>query len=115
MSKQAKHYFALIMVLSAMMASPAFAWDTDWYLKTVSKIGSHGNSEGNSTGFLSLTDPLPANCMNGVLYWDLTTPLGKSMLNTLILAKTTGQKVRIGFTMPTTVPIFCTLSLAALE
>lgn len=87
----------------------AGAWTVDESPRTVRAIGGHESP----VGFVSLNEPIAATCSFGHLYFDLTTPLGKVMFVTLTVAKTTGQKVRIGYTPPETTGT-CWLQVAAL-
>jgi len=78
--------------------------------KTVTLLGSSSNNGGH-VGF---AEPVDKNCAWGVLYFDVSTPAGKSFLAIFIVAKTTGQKVRVVYTPPSSVGA-CNLDLAALQ
>jgi len=95
--------------LSLAGAGAALAWTNDESPRTVAVIGSH---TGNY-GFVSVAEGLHANCVPQHLYFDVSTALGKAMFATLTVAKSTGQKVRIGYTVQAA-PGNCSLELAAL-
>ena len=78
--------------------------------KTVVQIGS----QASTIGYVAFSDGVNKNCVWGGLYFDVSTPLGKSFLATLIVAKTTGQKVRVGYTAPSSVGV-CNLELVILQ
>jgi hypothetical protein len=101
--------FALTLVASLTVPAAAWAWTNDESPRTVSQIGSHAGAN----GFLSLAEGLPASCLYGHLYFDVSTALGKAMFATLTVAKSTGQKVRVGYTVPAA-PGTCTLEMASL-
>lgn len=86
------------------------AWTIDEYNKTVSAVGAHTGT----TGFVAFTEGTHANCQWQSLYFDVSTPLGKSMLALLTTAKTTGQKVRVGYTPPASIAT-CNLELVVLQ
>jgi hypothetical protein len=100
----------IISLVSLLFIAPltAKAWTVDEANRTVSLVGAHVGP----TGYVFIAEGIHANCQYG-LYFDITTPLGKSMLATLMVAKTTGQKVRIGYTPPPTIGT-CQLELALL-
>lgn len=79
-----------------LAAGGAGAWAIDEAPRTVRTVGAHESP----VGFISLVEPISPNCAFGHLYFDLNTALGKVMFATLAVAKTTGQKVRIGYTPP---------------
>jgi len=95
---------ALLLCLASLPVCAA-----DEANRTVVLVGSHTEK----WGFLGVAEGINALCTNGVIYFDISTPLGKSMFGTLLIAKTTGQKVRIGYTVPTSTGL-CYLTLAAL-
>jgi hypothetical protein len=106
-----RRYVARAAVLGALSTflCGAGAWTIDESPRTVRMIGAHESP----VGFVSLVEQLPANCVHGHLYFDLATPLGKAIFATLTVAKTTGQKVRVGYTPPESTGT-CWLQLAAL-
>lgn len=87
----------------------ASAWTLDESPRTVRTVGAHESP----VGFVSLVEPISPNCAFGHLYFDLNTSLGKAMFATFAVAKTTGQKVRIGYTPPEASGM-CWLQVAAL-
>jgi hypothetical protein len=106
-----RRYGARAAVLGALSTflCGAGAWTMDESPRTVRMVGAHESP----VGFVSLVEPLPATCAFGALYFDLSTPLGRALFATLTVAKTTGQKVRVGYTPPETTGN-CWLQLAAL-
>jgi hypothetical protein len=99
--------FAGAIVFTA--STPALAWNRDIEPATVNRVGVHSTT----TGFLSLAEGIDANCQYGSLYFDVATPLGKGLLSTLLMAKATGQKVRVGYDAPGS-PGLCNLALVSL-
>jgi hypothetical protein len=99
------------LLSAAVLSTPGLsaAWTHDESNRTVATVGVHYTT----TGFLILVEPVPTNCQHGNLYFDIATPLGKALFATLMTAKTTGQKVRVGYTVPAAAGL-CTLELAAL-
>jgi hypothetical protein len=88
----------------------AAAWTNDEGPRTVAQVGVHPVN----IGFLVLAEGVHGNCLNGVLYYDVSTPMGKAMYAVLVAAKSTGQKVRVGYDAPTS-PAVCNLLLASLH
>jgi hypothetical protein len=99
----------LIALLALLTSGSALAWTLDEPNKTVVMVGSHVPN----TGFATVAEGLHANCIYQHLYFDLTTALGKSMMATLLTAKATGAKVRIGYSPPAATGT-CTLELVNL-
>ena len=95
-------------ILLCLASLPVSAWNVDESNKTVVAVGSHKPT----LGFVAFTEGIHASCGGG-LYFDIATPLGKSMLATLLVAKTTNQKVRVAYTTPATTGL-CYLELALL-
>ncbi|NOS74390.1 MAG: hypothetical protein HOP36_07605 [Methyloglobulus sp.] len=108
MHKFNKIIIARLAILLLIGPLTARAWTVDESNRTVSVVGSHVGP----AGYVWIAEGIHANCQYG-LYFDITTSLGKSMLATLMIAKTTGQKVRIGYTPPPTIGT-CQLELALL-
>jgi hypothetical protein len=75
------------------------------YNVTLGQVGSH---EG-SIAYLTIQEPVHSSCSGGVLYYDITTPLGRSMHAVLIAAKVSGQKVRLAYDLPTPTDGVCRL------
>jgi hypothetical protein len=102
---------AFRLVLLCTLATPlgAGAWTNDEGPRTVNTVGAHDGSN----GFLTLAEGVASACPWGTLYYDVSTPLGKALLATLLVAKTTGQKVRVGYVVPSGAGN-CTLKLASL-
>ena len=90
-------------------ALPAQAWNRDEKPRTVVEIGAHNDN----TGFVRLAEALPANCAWGVLYFNLTTPVGRAIYATFVAARSTGHPVRVGYLVPDA-PGMCTVGLASL-
>ena len=101
-----------LLTAPILLAVPclAQAWTVDEWPRTVTQIGSHTGP----VGFLLIAEGLPATCQNGVLYFDLSAPLGKAMYATLTLAKVTGQKVRLAYAPPASVGL-CYLELVSMQ
>ena len=99
-----------ISISTVMVSVSAYAWTTDELNKTVNLIGTHALS----AGFVGFAQGIDSKCLNAVLYFDGSTPLGRSFQKTLLTAKVTNKKVRIGYT-PTTQGTLCSLELAALQ
>lgn len=83
-------------------------WELDEINKTVSMIGTHTPN----IGFVTLSEGVHKNCVYQHLYFDISTDLGKSFHSTLLAAKHSQSKIRIGYTPPTTEGV-CTLQLVA--
>lgn len=103
--------FAIFMLLSIMLSASELssAWTRDEQPRTVSMVGVHTGT----TGFVTLTEGVHANCLYQHLYFDISGSLGKGMLATLMTAKSSGQRVRVGYSPPATSGT-CMLELAAL-
>lgn len=99
------------VAIAALSIDPlsALAWTNDEGPRTINTVGAH---DGNN-GFLTLVEGVPGTCPWGTLYFDVSSPLGKAMLATLLVAKTTGQKVRVAYDVPSGAGT-CTLKLASL-
>ena len=96
-----------------MVSLAANAWESAG-IKTVLSVGSHAPS----IGFVSFVgSAVPAGCPNAFMYFDISTPLGKSMLNVLLMAKATGGVVTVGYALPATSAItgVCGLEYVALQ
>jgi hypothetical protein len=87
----------------------AAAWTNDEGPRTINTVGAH---DGNN-GFVTLIEGVASTCAYSGLYFDVSVPLGKAMLATLLAAKTTGQKVRVAYDAPSSSGI-CVLKLASL-
>jgi hypothetical protein len=96
--------------LAACFAPWAYAWDIGLYNANIAQVGSH---EG-SVAYLTIHEPVQSSCPSGTLYYDITTPLGRSMHAVLIAAKVSGQKVRLAYDLPTPTDGLCRLKLVAL-
>jgi len=105
-----KFLFCVQLMLSPLYAS---AWTNDESPRTVVSVGAHAGAHAGNTGFLIIAEAVHQNCIWGSLYFDVSTPLGRSMLAVLVTAKSTGQKVRIAYTAPSATGN-CYLELAAL-
>lgn len=86
------HSLALTSLAVLLAASPLVcrAWTVDESPRTVSKVGAHPVD----VGFVAVAEGLHSNCLNQVLYFNVSNQLGKAMLSTLMIAKFSGQKVR---------------------
>ncbi len=109
-SRPLKKSIACLSALAVLVSTSVYAWTTDEVNKTVNLIGTHITS----TGFVGFAEGIDSKCLNSVLYFDISTPLGRSFYNTFLTAKVTKQKVRIGYT-PTTQGALCYVELAALQ
>lgn len=98
------------LLFLVLFSGRVFAWSIDEYDKQVAAVGAHSVTNGYVRIVGALAYP---QCANGVLYFDVSTSLGKAMLATLLVAKTSGQNVRIGYTPPASGVGLCTLELAA--
>jgi hypothetical protein len=98
-----------ISALALFTSTDALAWDTDEPNKTVVMVGAHAPN----TGYATFVEGVHANCLYQHVYFDASTALGKALLATLMAAKATGMKVRIGYTLPPSTGV-CNLALANL-
>lgn len=98
------------LISISIFSNNVFAWDID-QTRTVLQLGSHVEN----TGFVNFHEGVDSNCMNGVLYFDISKPLGKTMFATLNIAKIAKNgRVRITYTKPTKSSQMCYLELASL-
>lgn len=98
-----------LAALAAVSISAA-AWTVDTPNKVVTSVGAHIGT----LGYVGIEGGVHANCSNQVLYFDIATPIGKSMQTLLLTAKVAGQKVRIGYSPGATVAV-CFLELAEIQ
>lgn len=87
-----------VVALTTLMSLSIGAWTTEESNKTVRAVGAHVGIY----GYVNFVESIHPNCLYGNLSYDISTPLGKSVQNILLLAKATGNKVKIGFTLPAT-------------
>ena len=106
-SNRVMHSAAILLFLASFNVN---AWNKDESNRAVHAIGAHAGY----TGYVQFVGGLPANCENSGLYFDVSTPLGKSMLATLLTAKATGRTVRIGYVLPPSSGM-CSLEMALLQ
>lgn len=96
-----------------MVSIAVNAWESGGN-KTVLSVGSHIPN----IGFVSFVGgAVHVGCPNAFMYFDISTPLGKSMLNVLLMAKATGDAVSVGYALPATSAIAgaCGLEFVALQ
>ena len=101
------------MVATTLLPLVVNAWESAG-IKTVLSVGSHAPT----IGFASFVGgAVSTGCPNAFVYFDISTPLGKSMLNVLLMAKATGGTVLVGYTLPATSAIagVCGLEYVALQ
>jgi hypothetical protein len=72
----------------------AVAWTVDVNNKLVTTLGIHVPS----FGYVGIEGGIDPKCSPGLLYFDISTALGKAMQTTLLTAKTMGRNVRVGYT-----------------
>lgn len=94
----------------AAVSISAIAWTVDAPNKVLTSVGTHVGT----FGYVGIEGGIHANCLNQVLYFDIATPIGKSMQTLLLTAKVAGQKVRIGYSPGATVAV-CYLELAEIQ
>lgn len=87
----------------------AAAWTNDESPRTIQTVGAH---DGNND-FVTLVEGVYGTCAWGTLYFDVTIPLGKATLATLLVPKTSGQKVRVAYDAPSSTGT-CFVKLASL-
>lgn len=93
----------------ALAAVSVHAWTNDEQTRTVAEVGTHNPS----TGFVRLVEPVASLCVYQNLYFDPQSAVGKGILAVLISAKSSGQKVRVGYDTPAALGT-CTLQMASL-
>ena len=109
LKKWKRSTWLVFAIVFACFGSSAMAWTIDETNRTVTMIGSHTGP----IAFTQIAEPVHSNCIYGLLYFDVNTVLGKHLFATLTIAKTTGQKVKIGYTPPSAQGT-CFLEMAAL-
>lgn len=98
------------VALACLLALPvnSYAWTNDDAPRTISTLGAH---DGN-LGFVTLVEGVSSNCMNGALYFDVSTALGRAMLATMLTARASSEKIRVAYDSPPAAGA-CTLKLVS--
>jgi hypothetical protein len=83
-----------VFAASAAFSISAMAWTVDVNNKLVTALGVHVPS----LGYVGIDGGIDPKCSPGLLYFDISTALGKAMQTTLLTAKAMGRNVRVGYT-----------------
>ena len=100
---------AAVAAVAFLASGNASAWTVDESNNTVVAVGSHLPN----TGYANFAEGIHANCIYRLVYFDLNTAVGKAMMATLLAARTSGLKVRIGYTPPVSTGV-CNLEMVNL-
>lgn len=94
---------------SVFLATSVHAWTNDEQPRTVAEVGTHNPN----LGFVHLAESVSSLCVYQLLYFDIQTAVGKAMMAGLIIAKSSGQKISVGYDTPAALGS-CTLQMASL-
>ncbi|WP_424195370.1 hypothetical protein ACMYR3_05740 [Ampullimonas aquatilis] len=93
----------LILLVASIYSQASFAISES--NKTPVRVGVGQDNVFGSPGyqsFVQFAEALSTSCMWNVLYFDATTPIGKTMYATLITSRITGKKNGIAYTVIST-------------
>jgi hypothetical protein len=82
-------------------------WTNDESNKSIQKLGVHIPT----TGYVVFNEGVDSRCLYQHLYFDVSSTLGKTLYATLLVARASSEKVRVGYTPPSSGVGICSLVL----
>jgi hypothetical protein len=82
-------------------------WTNDESNKSIQKLGVHTPS----TGYVVFNEGVDSRCLYQHLYFDISSTLGKTLYATLLVARASSERVRVGYTPPASGVGICSLVL----